>query len=54
MLLSRRVLHGAAVGDAADRRDSPARRSFVLVLPAAGTPSGDVKALMSRMRVVLS
>ena len=29
-------------------------RSFVLVLPVAGTPSNDVKALMSRMRVALS
>jgi hypothetical protein len=27
--------------------------SFVLVLPAAGTPSDDVKALMGRMHVAL-
>ena len=53
VLLSRRVLHeprwatppieGLAIP-----------RSFVLVLPAAGTPSDDVKALMGRMRVALS
>jgi hypothetical protein len=27
-------------------------RSFVLVLPAAGTPSEDIEALMNRMRAV--